>query len=113
MAKNDQVVVILMKTGLNNVLLPTLFTVVNNIEQMNIVTPNSILLTTVNNVGSKTLFNLVKQRAQRFYVCSKLQQTRTNCNFYVLTICRKGCAKMSAAKHLIGLFCTSSQSGFI
>ena len=30
MAKNDQVVAILMKTGLNNVLLPT---VVNNIEQ--------------------------------------------------------------------------------
>jgi hypothetical protein len=32
-AKNDQVVAILMKTGLNNALLPTLFTVVNNIEQ--------------------------------------------------------------------------------
>jgi hypothetical protein len=32
-AKNDQVVAMLMKTGLNNVLLPTLFTVVNNIEQ--------------------------------------------------------------------------------
>jgi hypothetical protein len=31
--KNAQVVAILMKTGLNNVLLPTLFTVVNNIEQ--------------------------------------------------------------------------------
>jgi hypothetical protein len=30
---NDQVVAILMKTGLNNALLPTLFTVVNNIEQ--------------------------------------------------------------------------------
>jgi hypothetical protein len=28
-AKNDQVVAILMKTGLNNALLPTLFTVVN------------------------------------------------------------------------------------
>ena len=33
MAKNDHVVAMLMKTGLNNVLLPTLFTVVNNIEQ--------------------------------------------------------------------------------
>jgi hypothetical protein len=32
-AKNDQVVAMLMKTGLNNALLPTLFTVVNNIEQ--------------------------------------------------------------------------------
>jgi hypothetical protein len=32
-AKNDQVVAILMKTGLNNVSLPTLFTVVNNIEE--------------------------------------------------------------------------------
>jgi hypothetical protein len=31
--KNDQVVAILMKTGLNNALLPTLFTVVINIEQ--------------------------------------------------------------------------------
>jgi hypothetical protein len=31
--KNPQVVAILMKTRLNNVLLPTLFTVVNNIEQ--------------------------------------------------------------------------------
>jgi hypothetical protein len=31
--KNDQVVAILMKTGLNNALLPTLFTVVHNIEQ--------------------------------------------------------------------------------
>jgi hypothetical protein len=32
-AKNAQVDAILMKTGLNNALLPTLFTVVNNIEQ--------------------------------------------------------------------------------
>jgi hypothetical protein len=31
--KNAQVDALLMKTGLNNVLLPTLFTVVNNIEQ--------------------------------------------------------------------------------
>jgi hypothetical protein len=31
--KNAQVVAMLMKTGSNNVLLPTLFTVVNNIEQ--------------------------------------------------------------------------------
>jgi hypothetical protein len=32
-AKNDQIVAILMKTGLNSALLPTLFTVANNIEQ--------------------------------------------------------------------------------
>jgi hypothetical protein len=32
-AKNAQVDAILMKTGLNNVLLPTLFIAVNNIEQ--------------------------------------------------------------------------------
>jgi hypothetical protein len=35
-AKNDQVVAILTKTGLNRVLLPTSFTVVNNIEQYSI-----------------------------------------------------------------------------
>jgi hypothetical protein len=44
-SKNAQVDAILMKTGLNNVLLPTLFTVVNNI-----VTPDS---------GSTILFNIV------------------------------------------------------
>jgi hypothetical protein len=33
MRKNAQVDAILMKTGLNNVLLPTLFIAVNNIEQ--------------------------------------------------------------------------------
>jgi hypothetical protein len=39
-AKNDQVVAMLMKRGLNNVWLPTLFTVVTDIEQ-SIVTPDS------------------------------------------------------------------------
>jgi hypothetical protein len=66
--KNDQVA--LMKTGLNN----ALFTVVNNIEQyctilLHLIQAQqycSILLTSMNNVGSKTLFNPVKQRAQRF-----------------------------------------------
>jgi hypothetical protein len=43
----------LLKTGLNNVLLPTLFTVVNNIE---IVTPDS---------GSTILFNIVDKCEQR------------------------------------------------
>jgi hypothetical protein len=38
-AKNDQVVALLMKTGLNNVMRPTLFTVVNKLN--NIVTPDS------------------------------------------------------------------------
>ena len=42
----------------------------------NIVTPDSgstILLTSVNNVGSKTLFNPVKQRARRFLPCTRLK----------------------------------------
>ena len=54
--KNDQVVAMLMKTGLNNVLLPTLFTVVNNIEQYIVVTSNS---------GSTILFNIVDKCEQR------------------------------------------------
>jgi hypothetical protein len=76
-SKNAQVDAILMKTGLNKVLLPTLFIAVNNIEQCcytrfrlnNIVQYCWILLTSVNNVGSKTLFNPVEQRAQRFLPC--------------------------------------------
>ena len=53
----------MLRTGLKNVLLPTLLTVVNNN-----VTPTHaqqycfILLTTVNNVGSETLFNPVTQQ---------------------------------------------------
>jgi hypothetical protein len=39
---------------------------------------------------------------------SKLHPNRTNCNFYMLTICRD-----VDAKHFIGLFCTSSHSDFI
>jgi hypothetical protein len=62
--KNDQVFAILMKTGLNNVLLPTLFTVVNNIEQY------CYTRFSVNNVGSKTLFSPVEQRARRFLPCN-------------------------------------------
>jgi hypothetical protein len=64
-----------MKTGLNNVLRPPLFTVVNNIEQYCYIRPIqaqqycSIVLTSVNNVGRKTLFNPVKQRAHIFYAC--------------------------------------------
>ena len=43
--KNDQLVVILMKTGLNNILQPTFFTVVNNIEQyLFTVGPNTSML---------------------------------------------------------------------
>jgi hypothetical protein len=48
-------------TGLNNVLLPTLFTLVNNIVEpgSGVTILFNIMLTTVNNVGSKTLFNPV------------------------------------------------------
>ena len=54
----------LMKKGLNNVLLPTLFTVVNNIVHPLLHTIEaqqycSILLKTVNNMDSKTLFSPV------------------------------------------------------
>ena len=49
-AKNDQVVAIFVKTGLNNVVQPTLFTVVNNVEQY-CYTRDS---------GSTILFNIVQ-----------------------------------------------------
>jgi hypothetical protein len=75
--KNDQVVAILMKTGLNNALLHTLFIVVNNSQYWTILLHPiqaqqycSTLLTSVNNVGSKTLFNPVEQRARRFLPCT-------------------------------------------
>jgi hypothetical protein len=61
-----------MKTGLNNALLPTLFTVVNNIEQC-WYTRFRLLLTSVNNVVSKTLFNPVKQRPRRFFAVYTLK----------------------------------------
>ena len=70
----------LMKTALNNVLLPTLFKVVNNIVQHCYTwlqansgsSTCSVLLTTLNNVGSKTLFNAVFIRPEqvvRFLLC--------------------------------------------
>jgi hypothetical protein len=72
--KNAQVDAILMKTGLNNVLLPTLFIAANNIEQycypIQAQQHCSMLLTSVNNVGSKTLFSPVEQQARRFLPCS-------------------------------------------
>ena len=52
--KNDQVVAILMKTGLNSASLPTLFTVVNNIEQY-----------CYTDSGSTILFNIVDKCEQR------------------------------------------------
>ena len=63
-AKNNQVVAMLMKTGLNNVSLPT---VVHSCQQYLTILLHpihaqqycSILLTCVNNVGSKTLFNIL------------------------------------------------------
>ena len=70
----------LMKTALNNVALPTLFKVVNNIVQhcWAWITRNlvyqcwTILLTTLNNVGSTTLFKAVfinPEQVVRFYAC--------------------------------------------
>jgi hypothetical protein len=80
-AKN--VVAILMKTGLNNALLPTLFKVVNNKQYWTILLHPieaqqycSILLTSVNNVGGKTLFNPVEQQARRFLPCSESWRSR-------------------------------------
>jgi hypothetical protein len=58
--KNAQVDAILMKTGLNNPLLPTLFTVVNNVEQY------CYTRFRLNNIV-QTLFNPVEQRARRFF----------------------------------------------
>ena len=54
MATNNQVGAILIKTGLNNIVLPTLFTVVNSIVN-NIVTPDS---------GSTISFNIVDKCEQ-------------------------------------------------
>ena len=70
----------LMKTALNNVLLPTLFKAVNNIVQhcYTCLQANSgsstcsVLLTTLKNVGSTTLFNPVFTRPEqvvRFLLC--------------------------------------------
>ena len=72
----------LMKTALNNVLLPTLFKVVNNIVQHCYTglqansgsSTCSVLLTTLNNVGSKTLFNAAFIRPEQvvhFWLCTK------------------------------------------
>ena len=68
-AKNDQVVAILMKTGLNNALLPTLFTV--SIILNNIVTPDSgstIFFNILDKCEQRgqQLFNPVEQRDRRF-----------------------------------------------
>ena len=71
----------LMKTALNNVLLPTLFKVVDNIVQHCYTwlqansgsSTCSVLLTTLNNVCSKTLFNAVFIRPEqvvRFLLCT-------------------------------------------
>ena len=70
-----------MKTALNNVLLPTLFKIVNNIVQHCYTrlqassgsTTCSVLLTTLSNVGSKTLFNAAFIRPEQvvhFWLCS-------------------------------------------
>jgi hypothetical protein len=64
--KNAQVDAILIKTGLNNDLLPTLLHPIQAQQHC------PILLTSVNNVDSKTLFSPVEQRARRFLPCSSL-----------------------------------------
>ena len=72
-----------MKTALNNILLPTLFKVVNNIVQhcysslqaSSGSTTCSVLLTTLNNVGSKTLFNAIFIRPEQvihFWLCKSV-----------------------------------------
>ena len=65
----------LMKTVLNNVVLPALFIVVNNIVHhcyTRFSTTCSVLLTTLNNVDSKKLFNAAFIRPEqvvRFWLC--------------------------------------------
>jgi hypothetical protein len=73
-AKNDQVVTILMKTGLNNVVWPTLFTVANNVE-LYIVTPDTgstILFNIVDKCEQCGPHNPVKLQAHNFYACIPL-----------------------------------------
>ena len=71
-AKNAQVDAILMKTGLNNVLLPTLFTVVNNIEQYCYLTILFNIVDKCEQRGQQNIVQstLVEQQAQRFLPCS-------------------------------------------
>ena len=77
----------LMKTALNNVVLPTLLKVVNNtvqhcctcLQASSGSTTCSVLLTTLNNVGSKTLLNAVFIRPEqvvRFLLCSRAEGQR-------------------------------------
>ena len=71
-AKNNE----LLKTGLNNVVLPILFNVVNDIVQHSYTnctldsgsTTCLVLLTTLNNVGSTTLFNPVFNNLQQLVI---------------------------------------------
>ena len=70
----------LLKTGLNNVLLPTLFNVVNNIVQHCYTncrldsgsTTCSVLLTTLNNVGSTTFFYPVLNNLQQLVIFTRV-----------------------------------------
>ena len=64
----------LLRTGLNNVVLLTLLKVVNNGETtlLHAIQPQqycSMLLTAINNVGSTTLFNPVELQAHDFLPC--------------------------------------------
>ena len=63
-----------MKTGLNNVVRPTLFTVVNNIDNCEQCGPHdivqsTILLTTVNNVGSMTYCSILLNSRFIIFTC--------------------------------------------
>ena len=74
-AKKHRPVTMLLRTGLINVVMPTLFKVVNNIDQqlLHAIQPQqccSMLLATVHNMASTTLFNPVLLLAHNFWLCS-------------------------------------------
>ena len=82
----------LMKTALNNLLLPTLFKVVNNIVQHCYTrlqansgsSTCSVLLTTLNNVGSTTLFKPVfirREQVVRFLLCRWMSSVDSTFSF--------------------------------
>ena len=101
----------LMKTALNNVLLPTLFNVVNNIVQYclqsGVTMLNNIVDNLEQNVGSKTLFNAVFIRPEqvvRFLLCclDNIVNIFLHCNdwVYFLQSGRKALASTIALSFL-------------
>ena len=110
----------LAKTALNNVLLPTLLKVVNNIVQHCYTrlqansgsSTCSVLLTTLNNVGSKTLFNPVFIRLEQllhFWLCRSLviQLPASSITFFINTSVDIN-ARMQLLKHNIQVFLKKS-----